>query len=147
MNRTIMLVAAAILLVIGAYVFLIRDAGKQTHPAMLTDPAEGAPMVEVDLPDAFSPKAELGKTTYDTICTDCHGQNATGRMGMGPPLVHKIYEPAHHGDMSFHMAAQNGVRAHHWRFGDMPPQSGLTRADVDAIIAYVRELQRANGIN
>lgn len=36
--------------------------------------------------------------------------------------------------------------AHHWTFGDMPPQTGLTRADVVAIVTYVRELQRANGI-
>jgi hypothetical protein len=48
--------------------------------------------------------------------------------------------------MSFYLAVQNGVRAHHWRFGDMPAQTGLTRADVAGIVAYVRELQRANGI-
>ncbi|MGR3582900.1 MAG: c-type cytochrome, partial [Pseudooceanicola nanhaiensis] len=43
-------------------------------------------------------------------------------------------------------AVQNGVRAHHWKFGDMPPQTGLTPSDVANIVAYVRELQRANGI-
>jgi len=40
-----------------------------------------------------------------------------------------------------------GVRAHHWSFGNMPAVEGLTRADVKMIIAYIRELQRANGIN
>ena len=44
-------------------------------------------------------------------------------------------------------AAALGVRGHHWRFGDMPPVEGLTRTDVAMIVAYVRELQRANGIN
>jgi len=39
-----------------------------------------------------------------------------------------------------------GVRAHHWKFGNMPAIEGLTRADVKAIIAYVRELKRQNGI-
>jgi hypothetical protein len=29
----------------------------------------------------------------------------------------------------------------------MPPQTGCTQGDVKAIIAYVRELQLANGIN
>ena len=53
---------------------------------------------------------------------------------------------AHHGDAAFLLAVRNGVRAHHWRFGDMPPQPGLTGAEVAAITAYVRELQRANGI-
>ncbi len=49
--------------------------------------------------------------------------------------------------MAFYLAAQNGVRAHHWKFGDMPPQDGLTKADVAGIVTYVRELQRTNGIN
>jgi hypothetical protein len=39
-----------------------------------------------------------------------------------------------------------GVQAHHWRFGNMPPVEGITRAEVATIITYIRELQRANGI-
>jgi hypothetical protein len=49
--------------------------------------------------------------------------------------------------MSFQLAVQNGVRAHHWKYGNMPPVEGLTKGDVRGIIAYVRELQRENGIN
>ena len=75
----------------------------------------------------------------------CHGANAAGTEA-GPPLVHKIYEPSHHGDYAFEMAVANGVRAHHWRFGDMPPQPAMTKADLQNVIAYVREVQRANGI-
>lgn len=44
------------------------------------------------------------------------------------------------------MAVRNGVRAHHWNFGDMPPVRGLTEADVKAVTAYVRAVQRASGI-
>jgi hypothetical protein len=40
-----------------------------------------------------------------------------------------------------------GVQAHHWRFGNMLAIEGLTRGDVTMIITYIRELQRANGIN
>jgi hypothetical protein len=40
-----------------------------------------------------------------------------------------------------------GVQSHHWRFGNMPSIEDLTRGDVKMIIAYIRELQRANGIN
>ena len=47
--------------------------------------------------------------------------------------------------MAFLMAAQNGVRAHHWRFGNMPPQQ-VTRGEVARIVTYIRELQQANGI-
>ena len=44
------------------------------------------------------------------------------------------------------LAARRGVRAHHWGFGDMPPVEGVTDADIAAIIAYVRTLQKANGV-
>jgi cytochrome c len=115
----------------------------------VTPPSEvgGAAMAAVTLPDTFSQEALIGQRAFETTCAACHGENAGGREGVGPPLVHKIYEPSHHGDMSFYMAAENGVRSHHWPFGNMPAQEGLTRADIGAIITYVRELQRANGID
>ena len=91
--------------------------------------------------------SQEGKVAFDVKCAACHGANATGLEGLAPPLVHKIYEPSHHGDEAFQRAVQYGVQAHHWRFGDMPPVAGLTRADVQGIVAYVRELQRENGIN
>lgn len=118
-------------------------APSHTRPAA----PEGDAIVAITLPDGLSEQAQIGKRGFDAVCAACHGANATGRNGMGPPLVHKIYEPSHHGDMAFQMAVQNGVRAHHWTFGDMPPQDGPTRGDVTAIVAYVREVQRANGIN
>ncbi len=109
--------------------------------------AEGDPIVEVELPAELSAQASLGKNVFNAKCVECHGANAAGRNGMAPPLVHKIYEPSHHSDMAFIMAAQNGVRAHHWNFGNMPRIDGLTEGDVKMVAAYVRELQRANGIN
>ncbi|WP_299832118.1 cytochrome c [uncultured Roseobacter sp.] len=104
-------------------------------------------MVQVDLPETLSTNAQVGKLAYEAKCAVCHGTNATGQDGVAPPLVHKIYEPSHHGDGAFLLAAKNGVRAHHWRFGNMPPVQGVTDGDVKMIVAYVRELQRANGIN
>ena len=106
----------------------------------------GAPIASVNLPDRFSVRAQQGQKIYDANCAACHGANAAGRDGFGPPLVHVIYEPGHHGDESFQRAVAFGVPAHHWRFGDMRPVGGLDRHDVAAIVAYVRELQRANGI-
>ena len=104
-------------------------------------------MVEVTLPDALSFMAEVGKTKFDANCAQCHGANAAGQLGVAPPLVHIVYEPNHHGDESFQRAVAMGVRAHHWPFGNMPAVDGLNRDDVATIIAYIRELQRANGIN
>jgi mono/diheme cytochrome c family protein len=88
----------------------------------------------------------MGERAFNAKCAVCHGASAAGREGKGPPLVHKIYEPNHHSDMAFVMAAKNGVRSHHWRFGNMPPVDGVTDADVKAITAYVRALQKENGV-
>ena len=105
----------------------------------------GGPTVQVVIPAAFSDTAKTGEQVFNATCAACHGENAAGTE-VGPPLVHRIYEPSHHADFAFDMAINNGVRAHHWKFGNMPPQPGLTKADVATLIAYVRELQRANGI-
>ena len=107
---------------------------------------DGPQIVSVSVPETLSARAEAGRKIYDANCVSCHGRDAAGQQGVAPPLVHVIYEPGHHGDESFQRAVARGVRAHHWRFGDMPPVEGLTRRDVTAIVAYVRELQRANGI-
>ena len=86
-----------------------------------------------------------GERLYDANCATCHGPKGSGTQ-LGPPLVHIIYEPGHHGDASFHMAVQRGVVAHHWRFGNMPPQPQVAADDVQPIIDYVRWLQRQAGI-
>ena len=65
----------------------------------------------------------------------------------GPPLVHAIYRPAHHADMTFTLAIRRGVAAHHWRFGNMPPQPAVGEEEIGLIVRYVRELQLANGID
>lgn len=145
MNTTRILTACAALAVVGGAVWY-TSAGP-SNDATPTELAEGAPMVQVTLPDSLSEVAQIGQRGFEAKCAVCHGANAAGQNGIAPPLVHKIYEPSHHGDASFQLAALQGVRAHHWRFGNMPPVDGVTPADVTAITAYVRELQRANGIN
>ncbi len=109
-------------------------------------PGSGPPLVSVTVPD-LSPAEKQGEIAFNNNCASCHGKNAAGQDGVAPPLVHPIYEPNHHGDQSFFAAAQNGSRAHHWPFGDMPPVPGVTQAEVTDIVTYVRALQRANGIN
>jgi mono/diheme cytochrome c family protein len=108
--------------------------------------AEGAPIVQVALPETLGELETIGKRAYEGVCAACHGVNAAGQNGVAPPLVHITYEPGHHGDESFWRATQMGVQAHHWQFGNMPAIEGLTRADVKAITAYIRALQRENGI-
>ena len=88
---------------------------------------------------------QVGETTFNANCAACHGKQAAG-TDHGPPLVHKIYEPNHHGDPAFQRAAANGVKAHHWEFGNMPKIESVTPEDVDQIVKYVRWLQRQAGI-
>ncbi len=107
---------------------------------------EGDAMVAIQMPP-IEGNAEIGQRVFEVSCASCHGVNAVGVEGAGPPLIHKIYEPSHHADEAFQRAVSQGVRSHHWQFGDMPPVEGLTRGDVAMVIAYIREIQRANGIN
>ena len=111
--------------------------------------AGGAPPAEAAAPAAAAPSESAGPmpgaALFERNCARCHGRAAAGGPG-GPPLVHRTYEPGHHADAAFHLAVRQGVRAHHWSFGDMPAIPGVTEAEVDQIIAYVRALQVAAGI-
>lgn len=86
-----------------------------------------------------------GERLYAASCAGCHGIAGVG-SDSGPPLVHKVYEPSHHADVAFQLAVQRGVVAHHWRFGNMPPQPQVTTEQVAPIVGYVRWLQRQSGI-
>lgn len=100
--------------------------------------------VIVVVPDLF-PKAKTGMADFERYCVECHGKNAAGTE-KGPPLVHPIYRPSHHADFSFVRAITVGVPQHHWLFGSMPPQPRLDPEEIDQIIVYIREIQRANGV-
>ena len=91
--------------------------------------------------------AELrdGEQKFTANCSACHGAGGVGTK-QGPPLVHKVYEPNHHGDVAFLRAAANGVKAHHWQFGDMPKIDAVKPDDVEQIVKYVRWLQKQAGI-
>lgn len=101
-------------------------------------PPVGDPAVPAEL--------QAGEGKFNAHCSACHGPRATGTK-QGPPLVHKIYEPNHHGDAAFLRAAEFGVKAHHWEFGNMPKVDGVSSADVEQITRYVRWLQRQAGIS
>ena len=137
MNRNSLTILAAVLVLgVGSYVYF-----NQQQPAVKSGP----PLAQVTVPE-LSATQLVGEVAYNKSCASCHGENAAGQDGVAPPLVHRIYEPNHHGDGAFLLAAKNGVRAHHWPFGDMPPVEGVEEADVTKIVEYVRALQRANGI-
>ncbi len=143
MNKNTLLIGACALAAIAAFAFLRPSTDTN---AALSAPVEGTAMVAINMP-VIEGNAAIGQNIFESTCAACHGPGGVGNAEAGPPLIHKIYEPSHHGDESFQRAVALGVRAHHWRFGNMPPVEGLTRGDVAMITEYIREIQRANGIN
>ncbi|TDQ64437.1 cytochrome c553 [Maritalea mobilis] len=135
MNKNVLIISALAFVALMAFIFVQSNTPAPTR----------APMVSVT-PIEVNGQTALGKAKFDDNCASCHGENATGLEGLGPPLVHKIYEPSHHADIAFMLAARNGVRAHHWPFGNMPAVD-IEESDMQAIIAYIRKLQVANGID
>lgn len=135
MNKNTLLIALAVIIAIGAFVYIRMQPNNSTGTAM------------VDVQSAqLDEKQMVGKELFDANCAACHGENAAGRDGIAPPLTHDIYKPSHHADIAFVLAAQNGVRAHHWPFGNMPAIETVDEKDVLSIIEYIRALQVANGI-
>ncbi len=144
MNR-IILVGLAGFAAVVVY-FLVSGQSDPTND-LASAGGQGGALVEIVMPAELSANAQIGQTAYEAKCAACHGVNSVGQDGVAPPLVHVIYEPSHHGDEAFQRAVAMGVRGHHWPFGNMPAVEGLTRGDVAMIVAYIRELQQANGIN
>jgi len=93
----------------------------------------------------MTPSLNLGKMNYEAYCASCHGKTAAG-TDRGPTFISKIYHPGHHGDGAFFIAAKRGVRAHHWRFGNMPPVKGVNDTQIQSILLYVRAVQQLNGV-
>ena len=91
------------------------------------------------------PNPAAGKPLFEKNCASCHGLDLKG-TDKGPPFLHRVYEPSHHADAAFQLAVRNGVRAHHWKFGDMQPIHGMKPDDVAHVTAYVRAMQRRAGI-
>ncbi|HKI68318.1 MAG TPA: cytochrome c [Verrucomicrobiae bacterium] len=109
------------------------------------DYGDAMPGGKIKIPE-FTEDAKLGAVVFKRNCAACHGQNAAGGPG-GPPLIHQIYNPGHHSDDAIRFAIRRGAPQHHWRFGNMPAQPQVSASDIENVIRYVRELQRANGIH
>ncbi|MBI2159373.1 MAG: cytochrome c [Candidatus Rokubacteria bacterium] len=130
-RRLTVVIAGGALVIVGAW--LVERLDDRPAP------------IEVRVP-GLSAAAQAGQLAFDRSCAGCHGPQARG-SATGPPLIHPTYRRAHHADIAFELAVLRGVRAHHWRFDDMPPQPSVAAAEIAQITRYVRELQAANGID
>ena len=125
---------AAHLTIVLATMLACRDAARERDV-----------LARIELPPTPAEHRQ-GDSLFAANCASCHGGSAKG-SDKGPPLLHIIYEPSHHSDASFVLAARQGVAAHHWRFGNMPPQPQVDSASLQKIIGYVRWAQREVGID
>lgn len=114
-------------------------AGAVTAVVLLRDGPEG------DEPDPAASQLAAGEDVFQSRCATCHGPDLRGTF-VGPPLIHELYAPDVFPDDGIREAIANGVPAHNWDSAGMPPVSGLGRDDVEAVIGYVRSMQRAGGL-
>ena len=132
-------------LTLGVLCLVLAGCGQNEEGEYSTEGgSNSAATVAVTVPD-LSESALRGADVFAAECSECHGPHAGG-TDQGPPLVHIIYEPGHHADISFLVAVRQGVRQHHWDFGVMDPVPGVSEEEVMSVVCFVRELQYANGI-
>ncbi|MDH4189116.1 MAG: cytochrome c [Betaproteobacteria bacterium] len=113
---------------------------------VLLSAAAAAQSMQVPQPTpGLKPNPVAGKKIYGAHCAQCHGADLRGST-QGPPFLHPVYVPSHHGDVAFQLAVRNGSRRHHWNFGDMAPVAGISADEVAHITAYVRAEQRKAGV-
>ena len=131
--RKLVILSAITASAIGGYMWLSQDS-------------TGTPRAEAVVMPQLSALAVEGEAVFQGTCAACHGADLNG-TDQGPPLLHVFYKPGHHSDFSIVNAVQNGSRQHHWNFGDMPAQELITDDQLTSLISYIREIQRANGID
>ena len=139
MNKSLLVGGGAILLAALSTVWYLNTSSDPVASAVEISASESIIIPEL------SALALSGETVFNESCAACHGTNAVG-TDQGPSLIHKFYGPRRHADFAFVIAAKSGVRAHHWRFGSMPPVEGVSDEDIQSVIKYIREIQVANGI-
>ena len=106
--------------VLGCIIVLLTSCG----PARRSEPLKGAARID-------DPQTARGRTVFMNSCNRCH---PGGEAGLGPAINDKPLP-------EFLMKTQ--IRA---GLGAMPafPKSELSDADVDAVIAYLKAIRRAD---
>lgn len=96
---------AAVAAVLTAAIGFAKNSTLATATKTLT---EGWRFPPVNLVDADSAKAQLGRKAHAAKCVSCHGLNAAGQKGVTPTPVRAIFEIGYYGDESFQRAAAHG---------------------------------------
>jgi cytochrome c oxidase cbb3-type subunit III len=89
-----------------------------------------APIFAAGSPQGRGPDLSTGKQLFDSSCSSCHGQDASGGLG---PNIQRI--PATLGDEGTAKIIKSGVPG-----TGMPAFAGLTDAQLMQIVAHIRSL-------
>lgn len=113
----------------------------------LAEAAEEFPEETIDIvvPDLEGMAIE-GQVAFLRACARCHGPNAGGLDGLGPPLIMDFYGPSERSDMDLILAIQLGREEENWTFGPMPPPEDISFQEQGAVVEFLRQLQIANGV-
>lgn len=94
--------------------------------------------------DGPATTGDLGADAYARTCASCHGTDLRG-TAVGPSLLSEAYEPSRVPDEAFRVAIRRGAPQRLFEFGPMPMVGGLSAAELEAVIAHVREQQETLG--
>jgi len=94
----------------------------------------------------LSASAANGRVLINAQCAECHGVDGTGYSKKGPPMLHPRYREEVYPDHHFKRVLIEGRPQKNWRFGPMPAQPQLSDSDMNDIIAFVREVHDATGV-
>ncbi len=95
-------------------------------------------------PPVYFASVEQGLVALAGECARCHGRLAEG-TDRSPNLIHPDYGPRVRTDAQFRRAVREGMPAR-GGYGAMPPSPGVSKHRLERMIAFLRGLQRANGI-
>ena len=94
---------------------------------------------------ASSLSAQAGRIAFAEECAGCHGRLAGGTE-RGPDLIQPAYGRRARSDAQFRRAVREGMPARRGGYGEMPAVKGVSERRLDRMIAFLREVQRVNGI-
>ncbi|TFH18016.1 MAG: cytochrome c [Acidimicrobiales bacterium] len=100
--------------------------------------AAGAGACGADSNDGTS--SGRGAAIYGANCASCHGAALEG-TSRGPSLSDPVYDETTDADVR--NAVRNGVEEIRWEFGPMPAMGGLSDAQIDEIVTFVRASRSA----
>lgn len=86
-----------------------------------------------------------GRSAFERECAACHGPLAAGTES-GPNLISVRYGRSEMADDLIYHAVLNGVPRRSAEHPGMPALPHLNQRELDSILSFLREVQRAGGI-